>query len=257
MSQSSTRNLGKELNKLTPEGKTLLSYLKVELSTLKQEITEQLSNEFLKMKEDLVKKQAGETKVLKEKVAVLEQELSASLKREDDANQYSRKDSVIISGPALPQFTEEENTSEVVQKLLRDHLNITVTDTDISTTHRLGPLRSSTPGKRNIYVKLVRRDTKKLIISSCKAKKNGQLFANESLSPVRRKLFTTLRKMKKDVPALVKGASTLDGKVYAYTPPINGNTRDQRHLISDWDVLKDFCRQYVKQPLDSFLQHNE
>ena len=183
--------------------------------------------------------------------------MRASRKREDDADQYSRKDSLILSGPALPTFNDDEKTSEVVQKLLKDHLNVTVTDHDISITHRLGPLRNSAPGKRNIYVKLVRRDTKKHIISACKMKKNGQLYANESLTPLRRKLFNALRKMKKDVPTLVKGCSTLDGKVFAFTAPINGNTKDQRHLISDWDGLKDFCRQFVKQPIDNFLQLNE
>ena len=268
MSQSAC-TVNKNLQSLSTEGKTLLGYLKAEFSQFKEEISSQLINEFTKIKADLIKQHHAEIKTLQDKVSSLEVNLSAANKkndhledelrsvhkRNDDADQYSRKDSVILSGPALPPFAQEENTAQVVQKLLKDHLNVDLTDVDISTTHRLGPLRNNTPGKRNIYVKLVRRDTKRLIISTCKGKRNGQLYANESLTPLRKKMFNTLRKMKKDVPSLVKGTSTLDGKVFAYTPPINGNTRDQRHLISDWDALKEFCRLYVKKPLDNFHLH--
>ena len=76
----------------------------------------------------------------------LEEELRTVHKRNDDADQYSRKDSLILSGPALPPFAQEENTAQVVQKLLKDQLNLDLTDLDISTTHRLGPLRNATPG---------------------------------------------------------------------------------------------------------------
>ena len=230
---------------------------KQEMLASKERDMAQIAESFDKFKTDMLEARDREIEDLKLTVTNFETAIQTLEDQKDNAEQYSRKDSIILTGPAVGPLTADENTRDHVVSLIQDKLKVPITHTDISTTHRLGPLRSSTPGKRNIYVKLVRRDTKKLIISSCKAKKTGQLYANESLTPLRRKLFNTLRKMKKDVPALVKGSSTLDGKVYAYTPPINGNTRDQRHRISDWDALKDFCRQFVKQPLDSFLQHNE
>ena len=189
------------------------------------------------------------------RLIIWRKKLQVAHNRMDATDQYSRKDSVILSGPAVPPMQGEEDTLELVQKLVKDHLNIVVSQQDISTTHRLGPVRASTPSKRNIFVKFARRDVKKeLILKSKNRNRNATLFANESLTPLRKKMFNALRSMRKGVPDIVKGSTSMEGKVYAFTPPLAENGRDQRHYIEDWDALKTFCRDYVKKPLDSFLQ---
>ena len=163
------------------------------------------------------------------------------------------KDSLILSGPALPDAKNSENTHDIVKKLLDQQYDIKISNQDICVTHRLGPLRAG-PNKKNIYVKFVRRDLKKEVIKRSREKKQSKnLYANESLTPVRMKIFRTLRNMRKRQPALVKGCTTLEGKIFAFTPPAAGGARDQRHLIKDMKDLHDFCRDYVKQPLDDFL----
>ena len=192
------------------------------------------------------------------KVASLEKELRAVNKKIDDADAYERKDSVILSGPAITPMEDNENTPALVEKLLKDHMDIEITNHDISITHRLGPMKSSAPRKRNIYVKFVRRQLKKQVVQKSKtAGKNSPLHAFESLTPLRRKMLGVLRRMKSNVPTVVKGFTSIDGKVFAYTPPVAGNTRDQKHHIEDWESLASFCRDHVKQALDDFLQENQ
>ena len=78
---------------------------------------------------------------------------------------------------------------------------------------------------------------------------------NESLTPSRILIFNTLRSMKRAHPSLVKGCSTYDGRVYAYTKPVSSsptNGRDQRHLMSTMDGLDEFCPEYVKLSHEKF-----
>ena len=85
----------------------------------------------------------------------------------------------------------------------------------------------------------------------------ARLYASESLTPPRRKIFNTLRFMKRQHPELVKGVSSYEGRVYAYTPNDRavaaGPSRDRRHLVNDHDALVKFCGDFVKKPIETFL----
>ena len=81
-----------------------------------------------------------------------------------------------------------------------------------------------------------------------------KLYANESLTSTRRRIFTALRRMKADVPNIIKGCTTRDGKILAFTPPAHGQTRDRQHVITNLAQLEDFCHEFVKKTLDSFFQ---
>ena len=195
---------------------------------------------------------------LNDKVTKLETENKRMHKIMDDADQYERKDSVILSGPAVPDMTSSEDTHQLVQQLLKDHLDVTIVKQDINTTHRLGPVRGAgdNTNKRNIYIKFVRRDIKKEVIQKSKQKSNKSappLRALESLTPLRRRMLGILSTMKKKAPTLVKGCTTMDGKVFAFTPPAAGMTRDERHFIPDMEALENFCRDFIQQRLEDFL----
>ena len=204
--------------------------------------------------EQIIASKNNEINQLKEKVASYEKEKKQMWKSMDDADQYERKDSVILSGKAVPDMTPNENTHELVQHLLKQHLDVEITKYDINTTHRLGPIKNGeiNSNKRNIYIKFVRRDVKKEVIAKSKQKKSP-LRAFESLTPLRRKLLGILSSMKKKSPELVKGCTTLEGKVFAFTPPASGMTRDTRHYIPDMETLRSFCRAHIQLPLDEFL----
>ena len=236
---------------LSMEFKTELRKLNSSIDEMKNLIHSQ-NTELAVLKENM-ESMVTERAELKSQVAALEQELKSRI---DDQDQYERKDSLILSGPAVTDMVPDENTHELVKKLVNDHLGINQYSGHFNITHRLGPLRRSSNGsanpKRNIYVKLVRRDLKKAIVTASKSQRNSQLYANESLTPYRRKMFHALRRMKKNVET-VKGCTTLDGRIYAFTAPLPNQTRDQRHHIKDMEAHHEFCRQFVKRPIDSFL----
>ena len=114
-----------------------------------------------------------------------------------------------------------------------------------------------TPDRRSIIVKFCRRDCKRSVISASRKTKDSGIFVNECLTPVRKSIFNALLAMKRSHPDLVKGCATFDGRVFAFTKPAPFSpapARDQRHLISSFDGLRKFCCEYVKKPLDSFLE---
>ena len=249
--------------KLSPEGKLLLDHITNEFKIMQIQFNQMFTKkdkDFNDLKDkvtDLLKFKEEEIGELKSKIVMLENKSRNFEMALDDQNQYERKDSVILSGAGLPDMSPNENTHEIVKNLLDAHLNIKINSHDICITHRLGPLRTGS-NKRNIYVKFVRRDLKREVIAKSKLNKQVKnLYANESLTPVRMKMFRALRQMKSRVPNLIKGCTTIEGKVYAFTPPADGaasGSRDRRHFIRDLQELREFCRTYVKESLDSFLQ---
>lgn len=256
-------NMSTRLKKdqLSAEGKKLLDHISNEFAQMKNHFTE-LSAKNEKDLRDLKKYFTDLVAKKDEKISELEEKIVSFQKSErkfeqalDDANQYERKDSVILSGPSLPDFSPNEDTHAVVRNLLETNLKLKISNQDICITHRLGSLKAGA-NRRNIYVKFVRRDVKREVIMKSKQNKQAKNFyANESLTPVRMEMFRALRGMKKKVPHLVKGCTTVEGKVFAFTPPVAGGSRDQKHWIRDMQELREFCRDHVKEALDSFLQN--
>lgn len=250
----------KSLEKLSPDGKILLAHIKDEFSKLSDQIFDQLEARCIKIVEDKCQEIEGlhtEIKSLNTRLAKFQDDL-------DTANQYSRKDMIILSGPAVTPVPENDGNadpsaesacSKHVRKLIKEHLKIDVSPLDISTTHPLRPqnrAQAETP-KRNIVVKFVRRDLKQAIIRRSKIEKKPKLFCNESLTGLRSSMFRALRNMKADSTTQVKGCTTIDGKVFAFTKSPDPNARDIKHYIENMSSLREFCRKFVKKPLDDFL----
>ena len=183
-------------------------------------------------------------------------QISKLEKQIDDSEASEHRDGIIFNGPAIPAVSSLENTTVLVQDLLRTEFSRNISTSDISSAHRIGSKRPNQgPDNRPIKIKLCRRDMKQPILSASKNQpRPTRLYANESLTPRRRQIFKTLRSMKRAHPELVKGVSTHDGKVFAYTPNPNSESgRDSRHLVTDYDAMVKFCREYVKKPIDTFL----
>ena len=136
------------------------------------------------------------------------------------------------------------------------HLQVSIADTDINTSHRIGPKpNNQTVDRRSFIVKFCRRDLKRELIAASKRMKNRNFYISENLTPTRRNIFKTLRNLKREHPDLVKGVSVYEGKVFAYTKSESNspNPRDKRHLLNSMDSLSLFCENYVKKPLEDFL----
>ena len=185
---------------------------------------------------------------LKSKVSKLESSI-------DDADAYERRDTVIIAGSSIPNETAGEICTNLVTSIVKEKLKLQISPSDISTAHRLGRKNNNqVPDCRNFIVKFCRRDVKKQVIVASRKLRNAGIYVNESLTPLRRSIFNTVRSMKRAHPDLVKGCSSYEGRVYVYTSPANpSQTRDRRHLLSSNEDLKEFCREYIKQPLENFL----
>ena len=116
----------------------------------------------------------------------------------------------------------------------------------------------------NIYVKFVRRDTKREVIKASKGQVRDaqhKLFANESLTPKRTAILQTLLKIKRS-NSTVKGVTTEEGQVFAFTAPRAGSNgtpdaqgwvKDQRHCINSKEQLQVFCDTFLRRPLEEFI----
>ena len=229
------------LDDLSEESRSIVMLFRNDISELKTHF------------ESLLKRKDAEISELKESVSHLKEELSKAKLLIDDADAYERKDTVILSGEHIPLAETGENCIEIVKNIVKDHFKINLSTETISTAHRLGRKPpNQTPDRRNIVVKLVRRDLKQdLIHASRKQMRPAKLFVFESLTPSRNTLLYALRQMKKS--KLIKGCTSYDGRIYAYTAAPNLD-KDIRHHISSYDSLKSFCVKFVKQPLEVFLE---
>ena len=238
---------------LSQDGQALMALIKSEFENLKSELRTELQAVY-KEKFKLISVLQTEVTDLRGQVKKLQNDV-------DNANQYERKDVLILSGSSIPAVGEQtnEDCNALVCELVNRHLGVVIVPNDINTSHRLQPKKRSSasagPIRTNIIVKLCKRDLKKRIILASKKgnRKDAVLYANESLTPQRRMIFNSLRRMKADKNTVVRGCSTVDGKIFAFTPPLPNQRMDQKHHISNLEALKVFCREYVKKPLDAFL----
>ena len=95
----------------------------------------------------------------------------------NDNDAYERRDTVIITGQEIPEVSQGEICTNVVRNLIQENLNIVIQNNDICTAHRLGPKRENqSSNKRNLIVKLCRRDLKRDLISASKRQQNPPFF---------------------------------------------------------------------------------
>ena len=241
--KDSAEAVSMDIDKLSPDGKILINMMKSEFQKFREEFS------------GLLAAKNTEIERLQAKVLSLEDELKKVKDNIDGAEAYERRDTIVLSGSSIPAGSQGENCVATVQSLIKDKFRVEVSDHDISCSPRLGPKpNNQEPDKRSLIVKFCRRDVKtNVLISGRRAKAHG-LFVNESLTPARNSIYRTLRTIKRSHPQLVKGCSTFDGNVFAYTKAPNPNsTRDVRHKINTHERLTKFCEEHVKQPLSAFL----
>ena len=243
--------------KLGAENKLLADIMTKKFDDLKNDF-DAMKSEFLELltsKNVEIENLGNQVLTLKKKVSHLENTL-------DEEDAYIRRDAVILSGTALPDVSAGEICSNIVCDILKDKLHINVRGNDISVAHRLGKKPTTQgPDKRNIIVKLCRSELKREILTGKRnnfGNPTATLFINESLTPRRRTILYALRQMKRAHPSIVVGCSSMDGRIFAFTKPAasassNSPPRNLRHLINTHENLVEFCRHYIKVPLDAFL----
>ena len=223
----------------------------VQVLLAKMQLMEDNFNNLLKSRDESVGILENEVGCLKLKLQALEDKI-------DEADQYERRDTLILSGNAIPVGKDGENSGMVIKELLREQLNYDLPLNGINTAHRLGKLRAGSKDDRPIIVKFCRRDDKNELMKLRRnlRKKTPSLFINESLSATRRANLFALRAIKRQHlklrgPNNVIGCDTWNGNVHAYTSTVDG--RPKKHVLNTRVALEQFALNYAKKPLESFL----
>ena len=262
-----TRNLSTIRDKLSPDGKLIVIAITSEIESLRNELNQKFNSEMEKLREEFSSCIAAkheemsslktELESAKLDIRSLRENISKIEASVDEGDSYQRRDTLIFSCSEIPAFQSNENCSNIARTLIREKLRLSIEPT-ISTAHRLGklPVSASTVDRRPIIVKLCQRDSKDQIYSAARTVKHNGLYVNESLTPTRRSILYALRQIKRAHPQLVNGCSSFDGKVFAYTKPsptAPPTARSIRVEINTKERLNAFCTDFIKSPLESFL----
>ena len=232
------------------------------------ELFKGMQSQFTSLLDDMKKEFLDFAKTYDEKVAGLNTEIS-SLKKKvsaleekiDENEAYERRDCLILSGKTIPPASTSENTLEVARKVLSDHLQYILSQTDVSTAHRLGkkPV-SQREDNRSIILKFCRRDVKMDLLSAARRVKPQELFLNESLTPQRQNIAYALRKAKRELPHVISGVSTKDGRVFAWIKPPNPNApgaRDSKIPLNTYEKFENFCDRTLQKPVSYFFTRRD
>ena len=153
-------------------------------------------------------------------IAVLKTKIQTLADQRDMLENYTRRNTVVISGPALPKTTTNEDCYDIVTKLVESS-GEKISRADIDICHRLPSRKTEDDkNKKPIIAKFVRRETKHRVLRACRAKKPKDIFFNESVSRTRGSILFILRKVKKEYPGKISSIKTEECNVKVFTPPL-------------------------------------
>ncbi|XP_046671034.1 uncharacterized protein LOC124361041 [Homalodisca vitripennis] len=157
--------------------------------------------------------------------------------RQDEAEQYSRLNTIEING--IPE-NENENVFSLVQQV-GNSLNIQVKEEMVDVCDRLGGKCGERP--RGIVAKFTRRTVKEEFLQKRRVKRNlntsdigfpspaSVIYVNESLTPIRRRIFNEVRSIKKE-----KGFTFVwirNGKIM-----VRPSEGDKVSAVSNWNDVE-------------------
>ena len=176
----------------------LLSALSKVESNLMEDTTN-LKGEVINLKDIIIKNLKDENKRLKAKVNVLENQIVDLEIQNNNADQYSHRNNVDISG--IPQSVSDNQLQEKVVDLLKV-IDVSITTNEIETCHRLGKKKKNAIVRvfnRKHCLKALRNKKKlKSIDKNAIGIPNANLFISENLSPANSKLAFNCRKLRRD-----------------------------------------------------------
>ena len=245
------------------EGKAIFSaitsYIEAKFSTFSH-FTDQMngvshkldfvSNQFdqISSKLDSLEKNLVETKrqmlKLESSHKSLEQKFNRLLAKFDDLENYTRRETIIISGKCIPTEAQNENTSNIAVNLLKSKLNVNIDVSEISVSHRIGKFDQNASNARSIIVKLLHRSTKYKLMDECiknrASKELSDFHLNESLSSQRMTLFSDLKQLRWKHKSLFQQLYTKDGVIFV---KLTVNQR-QKYRIKTEEQLLSFLSNY-------------
>ena len=153
----------------------------------------------------------------------LRHQIQELAEQKDDLENYGRRNTIVISGPAITPTATHEDTYATVMDIVNTKVGFQLSRQDIDVCHRLPVPRGSDPNrqqdtsKKPIIVKLVRREVKHQILRASRDKKPKDLYFNESLSSTRQKIMYVIRKVKANHD-IIASYKTEDCNIRVYSP---------------------------------------
>ena len=203
--------------------------------------------EYAQSQEAKISQMDGEMKALKLQLIKMEEKV-------EDNDNYERRDTLVLSGNSLPPIQNNEICSQIVISMVKDVLKVNISPADISTAHRLNSRKNA--NQKDVIVKFCRRNIKTDILTACRRVKPANFFINEFLTPQRQTIAFVLRKAKKELPNIVSGSTTFEGRNFVWVKPPNPSApgaKDSRVAINSYSRLVEFCTKTLQKPLTHFI----
>ena len=176
---------------------------------------------------------AAERTVYEEKIDMLDKEIRFLKEKQEDLENYGRRNTLVISGSSLTPVSSGENCIDLAVDLVKQRLDVQdFSRDDVDVAHRLGKPKADGPDKRNIIVKLTRRENKHKILQACRRRKPQSLYFNESVSKTRSTIMYVLRKVKKDFPDKFGSIMTEDCNVRIMIPSQEDPRRFNKEMVN-------------------------
>lgn len=198
----------------------------------------------------LLQEKHSKIEELEQQVVTLENKVDGLEEKLEDTESYERRDTVVISGSAIPQAIDDEDSVTVATTLIKEKIGIVLNPTEVSIAHRMGKKPDTqTQDKRSIIMKLCRREMKQELLKACKTVKPKDIFVNESLTRIRSTVLYGLRQAKKKYPERISGCGSNEGKVFVWLKPPNPKAhmaRNTRMTVNTRGKFEDLCKNILK-----------
>ena len=189
----------------------LASSFEARLTTIVSNVVDGVLNNLSTKVDTLEKENAG----LRTKVNAIQSKLDQAVAELEQANQYSRRNCVRVSG--LPE-SPDELTDDAILNVAKE-VGCAISLSDIDRSHRLGKPKlgsqqASSNKPRDIVVKFISYRARSSFMrskSKLKDSKFKRVFINEHLTPLRNDLFYQARQLAK--MKVIDSAWTFDGTI--------------------------------------------
>ena len=172
----------------------------------------------------------------------LEKKLVAYEEKLDDLENYGRRNTIVISGPSVPAAVTDEDCIDISCQIISTKLEVPITREDVCVAHRLGARRTGGPDKRNLIVKLVRRNKKHEIYKACGVKKLRDLFISDSVSKTRHTIMYALRKARDRDSSKFGKIRTRDGNIRVQLPSSGSSQNSTIEVVNTRRKLEELLR---------------
>lgn len=181
---------------------------------------------------DKVKTLETENEQLKTDINLLKEKVNKLEVERDSAEQYSRRNSLRISGLPVGQ---NENTDKIVLEIA-SAINCDISPSDIDRSHRVGKMRRN--NTKDLIIKFATYRARERFIRARNQLKGhtlfGRVFINEDLTKRRSDILYSARQLRNDDKVPIVQVWSWDGRIFVK------NSQGECHLINSESDLETF-----------------